>query len=134
MTINSLELPFVDFFGQSGVIKWVNNKSYYFKLEGGFFFSNSFSIQTGLEENSLVLFDPTFLEEFNGDSQLFVSIIKRGCIKNITYGYESGLSEENLFNIYKISLKNFSFFGNLIKKLLLQKTKISTYKETILIS
>jgi exosome complex RNA-binding protein Rrp42 (RNase PH superfamily) len=134
MTINSLELPFVDFFGQSGIIKWNNNRSFYFRLERIFFFSNSFSIQTGLEENSLVLSDPTFLEEFNGDSQLSVSVVKRGYIKNITYGYESGLSEENLFNIYKISLKNYSFFGKLIKKLLVQKTKISTYKEIILIT
>ena len=134
MTINSLELPFLKFYGQTGFIKWRNDRSFYFKPEEIFFFSNNFSIQMDFDENSLVLFDPTFSEEFNGDSLLSISIVKKSFIKNIIYGYELGLSEESLLNIYKISFKNYSFLGNLIKKLLIQKFNEPLQQEMILIA
>lgn len=82
----------------------------------------------------MVLFDPTFSEEFNGDSLLSISILKKSFIKNIIYGYEPGLSEESLLNIYKISFKNYSFLGNLIKKLLIQKFNGPLQQEMVLIA
>ena len=131
ISIKSLEIPYINFNGQLGVLKWKFIDAEYLNQKKNSILSNSFSIQELFEGSSFFLFDPTYFEELNCNSFLSILMSEKGVIKNFKYGYENGITEENFLNIYKLSLKNFSFLNKLIKKISIQK--ITKYSNTEII-
>jgi len=134
IAIKSLEVPFLEFYGQSGFLKW---KTVELKCSNEieiFIISNSLSVQETFEAESVFLLDPTYYEEFYADSFISILMLQQGQIKNIIYGYSIGLTQENLVFIYKLSLKKFSLIVKLIKKILIQKLIQPANVETIILS
>lgn len=121
IAIKSLETPLLKFYGQIGILKWDTIELNFSNEKEMFVLSNTFSIQEIFDGGSLILLDPTYFEELYCNSFLSILMLKQGEIKNLNHGYENGLTEENLLNIYKLSLRNFCFFGTLTKKILNQK-------------
>lgn len=134
INVKSIEFPFIELYGQSGILNWKLFEIKFRNKKEFFVVSNSFSIQETSDGNCLFLFDPTYNEEFYSVSFLSIFMIEEGKIKNIIYGYEKGITDENLLIIFKISIRNFSFFGKLLKKILNQKNLKSCNKETIIIT
>lgn len=134
MTLGSLEVPLVEFYGQSGIIKWGNNGIKNLIQRGTFLSSTSFSTQGMFDGGLLFLIDPTYLEEYYSDSLITILVLEKGLIKHINYKYENGLNEENLTGIYKLAIKNYSFLGHLVKKTLKQKIIKSLNLEIVTIT
>jgi len=134
LALKSIEVPLIEFYGQSGILKWHTTE---LKCSGEkeiFIISNSFSIQENFEGESLFLLDPTYNEEFFTESFMSILIVQQGQIKNIIYGYGMSLNQENFLWIYKLSLKSFSFFIKFIRKILIQKIIKPSNIETIILT
>jgi len=134
LTLKSLEMPYIEFHGQSGLLRWkINNKKWLNENEI-FFICNSFSIREIFDGSPLVLMDPDYSEEFCSNSLVSIFIEGQYKIKQIKHGYNNGLSEEILLIIYRTSLKNFSFLGKLLKRLLTQKILNPVNKEIVILA
>ena len=134
MTLGSLDVPLVEFYGQSGLINWGNNGIKKLVQRGIFLASTSFSTQGMFDGELLFLIDPTYLEEYYSDSLITILVSEKGLIKHINYKYENGLSEENLIGIYKLAIKNYSFLGHLLKKTIKQKITKSLNLEIVTVT
>jgi hypothetical protein len=134
IAIKSLETPLLKFYGQIGILKWDMIEIKFSNEKEIFVLSNTFSIQEIFEGGSLVLLDPTYFEELHCNSFLSMLMLKQGVIKNLNHGYENELTEENLLYIYKLSLRNFCFFGKLTKKILNHKLIVPSNLEIITIT
>lgn len=134
IAFKSLEIPLVEFHGQHGILKWKTNEFKEMKTRELFFVSTTFSFHSIFDGEILVLIDPTYLEEFYSNSLLFIFIEGQDGIKQLKYGIESGLNEETIITIYRLSVKNFSFLGKLLKKVLIQKISSLVNEEIVVIA